>query len=140
MGVRTIRDAYPPLVLLCFLSVFFVEHASAVFLKEYNMSDVTEYFNVSSSEKLPQMDLGYLGGRGYDSINELMRAIILRTIEDFNSGGEFRAEALEYLFDDEEEYIFSFNAICRHLGFDPEKTRHSIIHATHRISTRRRAA
>lgn len=104
------------------------------------MSGVSEYFNVSSSEKLPQMDLSVMGGRGYDSINELMRAIILRTIEDFNSGGEFRGEALEYLYDEEEEYIFSFNAICRHLGFDPEKTRHSIIHATHRISTRRRAA
>lgn len=104
------------------------------------MSDVSEYGSVSSSEKLPQMDLSFMGGRGYDSVNELMRAIILRTIEDFNSGGEFRSEAIEYLHDEEDEYIFSFNAICRHLGFDPEKTRNSIIHATHRISTRRRAA
>lgn len=104
------------------------------------MTDASECSTVSSSEKLPQMDLSHFGGRGYDSINELMRAIILRTIEDYNSGGEFRAEALEYLFDDEEEYIFSFNAICRHIGFDPEKTRNSIIHATRRISTRRRAA
>ena len=104
------------------------------------MSDVSEISNVSSSEKLPQMDAAYLYGRGYDSINELMRAIILRTIEDYNSGGELHEEAVQYLFDEEEEYIFSFNAICRHLGFDPGKTRHSIMHATHRISTRRRAA
>jgi hypothetical protein len=107
--------------------------------KKRNTTFLLEYI-VSSSEKLPSMDLGYLGGRGYDAINELMRAIILRTIEDYNSQGEFREEAIEYLFDEEEEYIFSFRAICRHLGFDPEKTRHSIMHATHRISTRRRAA
>lgn len=93
-----------------------------------------------SSDSLPQMDLAYLGGGGYSALHELMRAIILRTIEDFNSGGEFHQEAIEYLFDEEEDYIFSFRAICRHLGFDPEKTRHHIMHATHRISTRRRAA
>lgn len=104
------------------------------------MSDASEYANVSSSEKLPQMDLSSFGGRGYDSINELMRAIILRTVEDYNSSGELKDEAVAYLFDEEEEYIFSFRAICRHLGFDPAKTRHQIMHATHRISTRRRAA
>jgi len=104
------------------------------------MSDFLEYFAVSNGEKLPQMDMSYIGGRGFDSINELMRAIILRTIEDLNSGGELKAEALAYMYDAEEEYIFSFNAICRHLGFDPEKTRHYIINAKHKISTRRRAA
>ena len=103
------------------------------------MDDVAEY-NVSNSDKLPQMDMSYHGGRGYDAINELMRAIVLRTIEDFNTPGELHEEALNYMFDEEEEYIFSFVAICRHLGFDPEKTRNGIIHATRRISTRRRAA
>ena len=96
--------------------------------------------NVSNSDKLPQMDMSYSPGRGYDSINELMRAIVLRTIEDYNSMGELRDEAIAYMNDEEEEYIFSFNAICRHLGFDPEKTRYSIMNAKHRISTRRRAA
>jgi len=84
--------------------------------------------------------MSYSPGKGYDSINELMRAIILRTIEDFNSGGELRDEAIAYMTDEEEEYIFSFRAICSHLGFDPDKTRYSIVNATHRISTRRRAA
>ncbi len=93
-----------------------------------------------AKEGLPQIDLALLGGNGYDPINELMRAIILRTIEDFNSGGEFHQEAVDYLFDEDEDYIFSFYAICRHLGFDPAKTRHFIMHADHRISTRRRAA
>jgi len=96
--------------------------------------------NVSNSDKLPQMDMSYHGGRGYDAINELMRAIILRTVEDYNSGGELREEAINYMHDEEEEYVFSFQAICRHLGFDPEKTRYMIMNATHRISTRRRAA
>lgn len=96
--------------------------------------------NVSNSDKLPQIDMSYSPGRGYDSINELMRAIILRTVEDYNSVGELREEAIAYMTDEEEEYIFSFKAICYHLGFDPDKTRHSIMHATHRISTRRRAA
>lgn len=105
-----------------------------------NMDSVLEYFNVSSGEKLPQMDVAYLANGGYDSVNELMRAIILRTIEDLNSAGELREEAVAYLFDDEEEYIFSFKAICRHMGFDPDKTRFMIINAKHRISTRRRAA
>ena len=96
-----------------------------------------------SSDKLPQMDLSHGivgGGRGYDPLHELMRAIILRTIEDFNAAGEFRDEAIAYMHDEEEEYIFSFAFICKHLGFDPEKTRHAIMHAEHRISTRRRAA
>lgn len=104
------------------------------------MNDYLEYIIVSSGERLPQMDMSHHGGRGYDSINELMRAMVLRTIEDFNSGGELKAEALAYMYDQEEEYIFSFNAICRHMGFDPDKTRHYIVHAKHRISTRRRAA
>lgn len=102
-------------------------------------SDVTEQF-VSSGDKLPQIDMSFDVGKGYDPINELMRAIILRTIEDFNSGGELHIEAVEYLMDEEDDYIFSFQAICRHLGFDPLKTRNSIMFATRKISTRRRAA
>ncbi|NLF26128.1 MAG: hypothetical protein GX589_10810, partial [Deltaproteobacteria bacterium] len=42
--------------------------------------------------------------------------------------------------DEDDDYIFSFAAICRHLGLDPSKTRHAIMTATRRISTRRRAA
>lgn len=93
-----------------------------------------------SKESLPQMDGAYLGGNGYNPINELMRAIILRTVEDYTSRGEFFQDAIAYMSDEDEEYIFSFAAICKHLGLDPEKTRFSIMNATHRISTRRRAA
>ena len=92
------------------------------------------------SESLPQMDPAYLLGNGYDALNELMRAMILRAVEDFNSGGELQEEAIAYMEDADEEYILSFRAICKHLNMDPDKTRYAITHATHRISTRRRAA
>lgn len=95
---------------------------------------------IMTGENLPQMDLSQMWGSGYDPVHELMRAMILRTVEDYNSKGEFREEALEYLYSEEEEYILSFRAICRHFGFDPDKTRYAIMNATHRISTRRRAA
>lgn len=93
-----------------------------------------------SIDKLPQMDMSYNGGKGYSALSELMRAMILRAIEDYNSSGELREEAIAYMSDEEEDYIFSFRAICRHLGLDPEKTRKGIMFATRRISTRRRAA
>jgi hypothetical protein len=100
----------------------------------------SENFRVSNSDKLPQIDVSYDGGKGYDPLHELMRAIILRAIDDYNSPGELQDEAIEYMMSEEEEYIFSFAAICKHLGLDPAKTRHQIMNATHRISTRRRAA
>ena len=86
------------------------------------------------------MDLAWDGGKGYNPVSELMRAIILRTIEDLNQGGEVRDEALAYLEDEDEEYVFSFASICRYLGLDPEKTKYAILNAKTRIRTRRRAA
>lgn len=102
------------------------------------MTNFLEY--TVSIDSLPVMDMSYNCGKGYDAVHELMRAIILRAIEDYNSSGELRQEAIAYMSDDDEEYIFSFRAICRHLGLDPVKTRTAIMTATHRISTRRRAA
>ncbi len=92
------------------------------------------------SDSLPQMDSAYLLGNGYSALNELMRAMILRTVDDYNSGGELGAEAIAYMEDEEEEYVLSFRSICKHMGIDPDKTRYAIMNATHRISTRRRAA
>jgi hypothetical protein len=66
--------------------------------------------------------------------------MILRTIEDLHAGGELRQEALEYLMDEDEAYVFSFHSICRYFGFDPEKTRYAILNAKTKIRTRRRAA
>ncbi len=101
--------------------------------------DFTES-SVGSSDQLPEMDIAYLGGTGYTAVSELMRAMILRTIEDLQSGPELREEALNYLMSDEDEYILSFTSICRYFGFDPEKTRYAILNAKSRIRTRRRAA
>lgn len=95
---------------------------------------------VSSSDRLPEMDLAYLGGNGYGAVNELMRAMILRAIEDLNGGEELRQEAIEYLMSDDEEYVLSFVSICRYFGFNPEKTRNAILYPKSRIRTRRRAA
>jgi hypothetical protein len=100
----------------------------------------SEYIVSSNRDRLPQIDMSYSPGKGYDAVNELMRAMILRTVDDFNSTGELHNEAVEYMMDSNDEYIFSFAAICKHLGMDPAKTRFSIMNATHRISTRRRAA
>jgi len=86
------------------------------------------------------MDTAYLDTRGYSAVSELMRAMILRTIEDLQSGAELREEALNYLMDEDEDYILSFNSICRYFGFEPDKTRYAILNAKTRIRTRRRAA
>jgi len=103
------------------------------------MSSSSDFGNTSSSD-LPQMDGAYLPGGCWEPVHELMRAIILRVIDDFNSVGELHDDAIAYLHDEDEEYIFSFYAICKHLGFDPAKTRYSIMNPIHKISTRRRAA
>ena len=86
------------------------------------------------------MDIAYLDAQGYSALSELMRAMILRTIEDLQSGGELREEAIQYLMTEDEEYVLSFTSICRHFGFDPQKTRDAILNAKSRIKTRRRAA
>ncbi len=104
------------------------------------MSYIYTEFSVSSSDRLPEMDIAYIDAQGYSGLSELMRAMILRTIEDLQSGGELRNEAIEYLMTEDDEYVLSFTSICRHFGFDPEKTRHAILHAKSRIRTRRRAA
>jgi hypothetical protein len=108
------------------------------------MESENQEYSVSSSEKLPQVDISFGAGKGYDPINELMRAMILRVIDDLRAGGEFQIEAMAYIMDDseesEDEYIFSFRAICKHLNMDPKKTREMILNPIKRISTRRRAA
>lgn len=104
-------------------------------------SDNSENIYVgNSSEKLPQLDPVHGIGKGYDPIKELMRAIILRTVDDFNSTGEDKEEAIVYMHSTDDEYIFSFYGICKHMGLDPDKTRECIMNTTRKISTRRRAA
>lgn len=106
------------------------------------LSFITELV-VGRSTKFPAIDQSIGGGQGYVPENELMRAIILRTIEDIKKGGELKEDALAFLFDEDDEYVFSFISICTHLRFDPQATREAILTAIdsgRRISTRRRAA
>lgn len=108
------------------------------------MESENQGYAVSSSDKLPQIDISFGAGKGYDPISELMRAMILRVVDDLRSGGEFREEAMAYIMndseEDEDEYIFSYRAICKHMNLDPVKTRDMILNPVKRISTRRRAA
>lgn len=96
-----------------------------------------------AQKKFPAVDTSYSGGNCYVPENELMRAIILRVIEDLKKGGELKDEAVTFLEDEEDEYVFSFISICNHLGFNPQATRQAIFSSLaegRRISTRRRAA
>lgn len=102
------------------------------------MSSTSDYCN--SGTGMPQMDRAIHGGGSYNALSELMRAIILRVIDDLKTTGEIRDEAIAYLHDEDEEYIFSFVSICRHFNMDPEKTRSYIIEPRHKIRTRRRAS
>ncbi len=105
---------------------------------------------VKGKDSFPQIDLAMNSGGGYVPENELMRAIILRVIEDLKTPGENHDDAMLYMFEDEDddgedgnEYVFSFRGICRHLGFDHIAARESILQSIadgRRISTRRRAA
>lgn len=95
---------------------------------------------MGAADRMPQIDGGLIEGRGYNPESELMRAIILRAVEDFRSHGLHFDDAKAFFEDEDEDYLFSFVSICRFLGFNPEKTREQIFHSERRISTRRRAA
>ena len=104
------------------------------------MSSRTGSDNGGEGSRLPQMTGGVTCEATYSPLSELMRAIILRVVDDFNAGHEFRAEAIEYMADEDEDYIFSFLNICAHFSLDPMKTRQNIMYPPHRIATRRRAS
>ena len=89
---------------------------------------------------VPQMELESALVASYHPIIELMRAIIVRTVKDYHSGGRLKAEALEFMRSTDEEYIFSFRSVCRQLGFNHEYVRMGIINSKETIKTRRRAA
>lgn len=75
---------------------------------------------------------------GCESVSELMRAMILRTIEDFNSCQRLKIKAIEYMNSEDDDYVLSFRSICKYFGMDPAKTRRAIMYAESKISTRRR--
>jgi hypothetical protein len=50
----------------------------------------------------------------------LLRAILLNAIADVNRKDEHSRRAREYLLSKEDDYIFSFRAICSYLNIDPK--------------------
>jgi hypothetical protein len=92
-------------------------------------------------DHVPEMEGALEGSGRLSAVSELMRAMILRAIEDLNGPPEVRDEAMTYLTrEDNEEYVLSFVSICRYFGFDPAKTREAILKPKAKIRTRRRAA
>lgn len=125
---------------LCPKTLFVIERigsAVAVYLRyESTMAKARS----NSGSRLPQMLSGSSSSATYSPLSELMRAIILRVVDDCNGNEEVKADAVEYLYGEDDEYIFSFPSICHHFGVDPEKTRDHILYPRHRIATRRRAS
>ncbi|MCB0352726.1 MAG: hypothetical protein KDD64_04350 [Bdellovibrionales bacterium] len=51
----------------------------------------------------------------------LLRAILASALADYRKGGELQKQAEEYLLSEEDDYIFSFRAVCNFLDVDPER-------------------
>lgn len=71
----------------------------------------------------------YTAFDGYSHFDEaeaernLMRAIIQTIMDDMRKEGEPRRNAMRYIRDNEEDYLFSFISICRHLNLCPRTIR-----------------
>lgn len=50
----------------------------------------------------------------------LLRAILLNAIADMNREDEFARKARSYFLSKEEDYIFSFQAVCSYLNINPK--------------------
>jgi len=50
----------------------------------------------------------------------LLRAILLNAVADANRNDEHSRRAREYFLSKEDDYIFSFQAICSYLNIDPK--------------------
>lgn len=95
--------------------------------------------------KMPHVDLGHESSSVVNPLGELMRAMVLRVVDDVRAGGELRDDALAYMDeapDDEsgDDYVLSFRNVAAYLGVCPQRLRAAIIDPERSISTRRRAA
>lgn len=50
----------------------------------------------------------------------LLRAILLNAISDMNREGEHARKARSYFLSKEDDYIFSFQAVCSYLNINPK--------------------
>ncbi len=96
-------------------------------------------FNSSAGKSMIlEIDAERATGSVGEAVSELMRAMILRTIEDFKGSDRLRVKALDYMLREDDDYILSFQSICEHFGMDPVQTRCAIMTAADTIRTRRR--
>lgn len=51
----------------------------------------------------------------------LLRAILITALADLKKPGEVGRRAQEYFLSQEDDYVFSFNAVCSYLNVDPDK-------------------
>ncbi|MBL7662922.1 hypothetical protein JNK13_09250 [bacterium] len=59
----------------------------------------------------------------YSPERNLMRSILHSAFADLNRGVNERRDAVRYLLDDSEYYLYSFRSICAHLGLCPTTIR-----------------
>ncbi|MEX0804088.1 MAG: hypothetical protein WD688_12350 [Candidatus Binatia bacterium] len=63
-----------------------------------------------------------------DAISYLKKPDRARSEEGKAEAARLRAEALRWILNEDERYLFSFNNICEELGMDPARTRKALIH------------
>ncbi len=68
--------------------------------------------------------VGFEGEEPYDVVTpekNLLRAVLMSAFNDLKREGELGRKATEFFLDRDEEYIFSFRAICDFLSVDPKR-------------------
>lgn len=51
----------------------------------------------------------------------LLRAVLMSALTDLKKQGELSRKATEFFMNQDEDYLFSFRAICDYLSIDPSK-------------------
>lgn len=95
-----------------------------------------------SGSGMPYVELGHEASSSVNPLGELMRAMVLRVVDDVRAGGEVREDALAYMDDasEDDDYVLSFRNVAAYLGVCPRRLRAAILDPDRSISTRRRAA
>lgn len=108
------------------------------------MSHDNEIFSGNALRRFfPEIDMGDGISDQSNPLATLMRAILLKAIEDFQKGGHLRRDALRYLHEklsEHDDHVFSFQSICESLQLDPHSVRTRITGLTKPVRFRRRVA
>lgn len=68
--------------------------------------------------------IGFDGEEPFDVVvpeKNLLRAVLMSALNDLKQDGELGRKATEFFLSRDEEYIFSFRAICDFLSVDPKR-------------------